>query len=317
MNEGRFGIWLIGAWGHLATATAIGLAGLQRRDPEFSGLVSDLPLLENLNLVDWDVFVLGGHEIRRTSSHAEARSLLASEPFADAGLLNTLFSFLATFDKNVRTGTLIHVGPAIEARATAATLKTRGETPRAAIERITADLRDFRKSHSLEHVIVVNVASTEPATTIDGTQLSWTELADVLDRGEQTPLPASALYAIAAMQSGCTYFNFAASLGSDLPACSELAARTGTLHMGRDGETDVSPLTKLRGRLWREGDSIRGAASILDLVRFGEREHRRRKSGLMTFLSPFFRCPQGATGEDHLVPLARLHAWANDATREP
>jgi myo-inositol-1-phosphate synthase len=168
----------------------------------------------------------------------------------------------------------------------------------------------------LEHVIVVNVASTEPTTAVEGTDISWPELADVLNQANQSPVPASTLYAAAAMQAGCTYFNFAASLGSDLPAFGELAALTGTIHMGRDGETGESPLMSLRAPPWRECDAIRGAGSVLDLARFGEREHRRGKSGLMTFLSPFFRRPMGTETDDLRGRLARLHAWADDVSRE-
>jgi myo-inositol-1-phosphate synthase len=316
MNEGRFGIWLIGAWGRLATATATGLACLQQHLPDIGGLVSDLPQFANLNLADWECFVLGGHEIRRTSYRVEARSLLATSHFLDAERLEKISFILAAFDKNIRTGTLVNVGSDIESRATAATLKTRGETPRSAIERITADLREFGTSHSLEHVIVVNVASTEPTTAVEETDISWAELVDVLNQADQAPVPASTLYAAAAMQAGFTYFNFAASLGSDLPPFSELAAITGTLHMGSNGETGESPLTSLRAPLWGECDPVRGAASILDLARFGERERRRGKSGLMTFLSSFFKRPMGSETDDLREPLARLDAWADDVSRE-
>jgi len=316
MNKGRFGIWLIGAWGGVATAAAAGLASLQRRVPDVGGLISELPQFARLDLADWDCFVLGGHEIRRTSYRVEARSLVANSQLFAAERLEKIAATLDAFDKNVRTGTLINVGSAIESLATAATLKTRGERPRAAIERITADLREFRVSHSLEHVIVVNLASTEPTTMVEVTGLSWPALARVLDQAEHSPVPASTLYAVAAMQAGCSVINFAASLGSDLPALGELAAATGTLHMGRDGETGESPLTSQRAPLWHECDSVRGAASVLDLARFGEREHRRGKSGLMTFLSPFFKRPMGTETGDLRGQSARLDAWADEVSRE-
>jgi myo-inositol-1-phosphate synthase len=316
MNNGRFGIWLIGAWGRIGTATAAGLAALQGRFFDAAGLVSDLPQFARLDLVDWECFVLGGHEIRRTSYRVEARSLLTSSPlFAAERLEKTAFT-LDAFDKNVRTGTLINVGAAIESLATPATRKTRGERPRTAIERIMIDLREFRVSQTLEHVIVVNLASTEAPATPEAIGLTWPELARVLDQAERSPLPASTLYAAAAMQAGCSYINFTASLGSDLPAFGELAAATGTLHMGRDGETNETPLTDLRAPLWRDCDSVRGAASVLDLARFAEREHRRGNSGLMTFLSPFFKCPMGTETDEFRGRLARLESWADDVSRE-
>jgi myo-inositol-1-phosphate synthase len=237
MNNGRFGIWLVGAWGGVATTVATGLAALQNGLSERVGLVSELPKYAQLDLADWKCFVLGGHEIRKTSYLAEARNLLDSSRVFSADLLAKAAPTLEAFDKNVRTGTLINVGSTIESFATPATLKTRGEPPRAALGRIAADLKEFRGTHNLDHVIVVNVASTEPPAEGDAAGLPWSELSRLLDQQDRSPVPASTLYAVAAMKSGCSYINFTPSVGSNLPALQELAAETGSLHMGRDGKT--------------------------------------------------------------------------------
>jgi myo-inositol-1-phosphate synthase len=50
-------------------------------------------------------------------------------------------------------------------------------------------------------------------------------------------LPASALYAIAALDLGHPYINFTPSVGSGLPAICDLALRRETCHMGHDGKT--------------------------------------------------------------------------------
>jgi myo-inositol-1-phosphate synthase len=132
---------------------------------------------------------------------------------------------------------LINVGSTIESLAGVAVLKTRGERPAAAIERIGADLDEFRRGQSLDHVIVVNVSSTEPPVTDDARKLTWGALKKCLDRDATSPIPASSIYAVAAMQSGCDYVNFTPSAGSDLPALEELAIEKGVLHVGRDGKT--------------------------------------------------------------------------------
>jgi myo-inositol-1-phosphate synthase len=237
MVSDKIGIWLIGAWGGVATTTAVGLAGLQHGLTDETGLVSALPRFEKLKLADWSRFVVGGHEIRQTSFQAAARELNEQSGVFDRDLLTAIEPLLTEWDGNVRPGTLINVGPTIESFASADTLNTRGETAAAAIERISADLSEFRKRQQLDQVIVVNVSSTEPPLKTDAAQLSWSDLSKQLDRAGESPIPASSIYAIAAILSGCSYVNFTPSIGSDMPALNELALQEGVLHVGRDGKT--------------------------------------------------------------------------------
>ncbi len=237
MNDDKIGLWLIGAWGGISTTVATGLAALRQGLVPTVGLVSELPRFARLDLAGWDRFVLGGHEIRKTSYLVEARNLLVNSHVFTADLLAKTADSLAAFDKNVRTGTLVNVGQTIESLASTSTLKTRGERPGAAIDRIAADLEEFRADHALTHIIVLNVASTEPPAAAGLDALSWIELADRLESAERSPVPASTVYAVAAMKAGCSYVNFTPSLGSDLRAVRELAVETGSLHMGRDGKT--------------------------------------------------------------------------------
>jgi myo-inositol-1-phosphate synthase len=50
-------------------------------------------------------------------------------------------------------------------------------------------------------------------------------------------LPASSLYAHAALDLGMAYVNFTPSVGASLPALDELARERGTVHGGKDGKT--------------------------------------------------------------------------------
>jgi myo-inositol-1-phosphate synthase len=67
---------------------------------------------------------------------------------------------------------------------------------------------------------------------------------------------------------------------------------------------------------WQGCDSLLAAPLVLDLVRFTEREHRRGKSGVMTFLSSFFKSPMGkdVPPEFHRQ-YALLEAWADEVAR--
>ena len=129
MADGKIGVWFIGAWGGVSTTAATGLAALQQGLADEAGLVSGLPRFADLNLVDWNHFVIGGHEIRRTCYAVEAKNLYDNSRVFSPQLLEKISSTLGEFDRSVRTGTLINVGTTIESLASAETLKTKGERP--------------------------------------------------------------------------------------------------------------------------------------------------------------------------------------------
>ncbi|GIW95862.1 MAG: myo-inositol-1-phosphate synthase [Pirellulaceae bacterium] len=236
MSDTRIGIWLIGARGGVATTTILGLLGLAKQKIPAIGLVSELALFNDLALASWDRFVVGGHEIRRSSLYDEAKKLFQSSHVLDPELIENCRDDLAKIDECIRPGILFNSGSTIEQLAQEGQAHC-PPAPRAAVEQLVEDLAAFRRDHQLHHVVVVNVASTEPPVderTIPGT---WDELSRQLDQAGQCPLRASSLYAIAAFEAGCSYVNFTPSLGSAAEALCQLALRRGQCHAGRDGKT--------------------------------------------------------------------------------
>jgi myo-inositol-1-phosphate synthase len=104
------------------------------------------------------------------------------------------------------------------------------------VERLRGDIDGFAKAERLDHVIVLNVASTEPPFALTRDLADGAPLGPILESGPEV-LPASSLYAIAAVQSGHSYVNFTPSLGASLPAVHAMAETTGSLLAGKDGKT--------------------------------------------------------------------------------
>ncbi len=237
MAKRRIGVWLIGAWGGVATTAVVGLMALKRGLTGTTALVSSLPPFDKLDLVGWDEIVLGGHEIRETTALVEAKQLLEKSHVFQPHLLAQLEADLAAFDKNVRPGTLINVGPTITSLAGPQALKFQNESASAAIARLAADIADFQQREKLDRVIVVNVSSTEPPPDEIVHKLSWAELSQKLDQPGPGILPASSLYAIAALRTKSPFVNFTPSVGTDCPSLKEYAKQQGVVHVGRDGKT--------------------------------------------------------------------------------
>jgi len=237
MAKRKVGVWLVGAWGGVATTVVVGLSALRKGLTDTTGLVSALPPFSGLDLVGWDELVVGGHEIRETTFSAEAQVLLEKSHVFNATALSAIAPQLAKFDKNVRPGTLVNVGPTIEALAGPAAAKTRKESALQAVNRLAKDITEFKTREKLERVIVVNVSSTEPSPPDDIRNWRWADVQKSLQSKGPSPLPASTLYAIAAIQSGSPFVNFTPSIGSDLPGIDEYALQQKVPHVGRDGKT--------------------------------------------------------------------------------
>jgi myo-inositol-1-phosphate synthase len=235
MTKPRIGIWLVGAKGGVATTAIMGLCTLKRGLIGHTGLVSELPQFQDVGLTDWTEFLVGGHEIRDVPLSKEAMRMASENRAIEPRLVDDCRNELSKIDRRIRPGTIHKSGPTISRLA--CDRVPRRESPRQAVERLQADMSRFAKTNRLEHVIVVNVASTEPAVDTDSIPENWRDLEPLLDRPRKCPLPASSLYAVAALDLRFSYINFTPSLGSAPAALDELAQLRETRHMGSDGKT--------------------------------------------------------------------------------
>jgi myo-inositol-1-phosphate synthase len=220
----------------VATTVALGLAALRRKLANEIGLVSALPEFAHLPLPAWDQIVLGGHEIRTPSLAEEAQRLHRDGRVFDQDTLVACRDDLDQMDDEIRPGTLWNVGSTIGQLASPGYAPNSEATPLDAVRRLQADLDDFSRRFELDQTVVVNLASTEVPTDESQWPATWDQ-AELQLRTPDCPLPASTLYAIAALDLGMAYVNFTPSLGSTPAGIDELARKRGTCHAGRDGKT--------------------------------------------------------------------------------
>lgn len=236
MRDRRVGLWLVGAFGGVGTTITLGLAALSRGLIKSTGLVTALPAFQHLGLPDAADFVVGGHEIRRGSFLESAEEFQRNSGIFEAELIAACRDDLNAASARVRPGTKLGAGPTIAKLGTWGDEKP-DRTAAQAIDRLGADLAAFADAEKLDHLIVLNVASTEPLFQPAAVHRDWEALKSELSGGGPELLPASSLYAIAALRAGHTYLNFTPSLGASIPALYQLAESTGALHGGKDGKT--------------------------------------------------------------------------------
>src|SRR4029077_17549466 len=79
--------------------------------------------------------------------------------------------------------------------------------------------------------------STEPPFELNESHTTLEKLETALIANRDPVLPASSLYAIAALDLGMPYVNFTPSLGAGVPALEELAVQRKASVCGKDGKT--------------------------------------------------------------------------------
>ena len=233
MPDHRTGVWLIGARGGVATTLMTGLAALRRGAIESVGLVTAREPFSRLDLVGFGDLVVGGHDIRSAALATEARRMWSESRAIPPDLLGGAADFFAEVEPRLRPGTVVAAGERIASLAGAAVPV---ETPREAIRRIRADIEAFAAAERLRHVVVVNVASTEPPLERP-LPPDFAAIEPLLDDAAACPLPASSLYFLAAAEAGASYVNFTPSTGATPPALQQVARARGIAHAGCDGKT--------------------------------------------------------------------------------
>lgn len=214
----RTGLWLVGAGGSVAATVAAGLAALSAGVAGRTGLVTAQPALDGANLVDTTDLVTGGHDVTTVSLAKRAEDLAAAGVIPH-GLPPLIAHELDAASARIRPGY---------------TLGAEGQ--REAIERLAADLREFREREDLARVVVINVSSTE-APVVDHPGLSDLDALENAWAAGESPLPPSSVYAAAAFAAGCGFVDFTPSAGARLPVLGTLAADAGMPWGGSDGKT--------------------------------------------------------------------------------
>jgi myo-inositol-1-phosphate synthase len=236
-TDGRTGVWFIGACGAVATLTVVGCRAVARGLQPPTGLLTEGPLFDGLNLPALGDLVFGGHEIRNTDPHCAAHEFAADVGVIDAPLLSLLDDDLRAFSENVRPGFVVNPSSAVSAMARDGRV-SRLRSPRKIVEAIQRDLADFQARNDLARVVVVNVSSTEPPGHMPIEYADLAAFDAMLDsKRPRKALTASVLHAYAALDAGHPFVNFTPSPGSTIPALAELAEKRGVPHTGSDGKT--------------------------------------------------------------------------------
>ncbi|MEV8389177.1 MULTISPECIES: inositol-3-phosphate synthase [unclassified Streptomyces] len=200
----RTGVWFVGARGSVATTAVAGCAAVTAGLHPATGMVTETAPFAGTGLPALSSLVFGGHDTASCPLPKRAEALTAAGVLPH-GLPTAIHTELAAADREIRAG-----GPQPG--------DTRSDEE--IIDSFADDLREFAGRTGVARTVVINVSSTEPQPAPDDPRL-----------------PASSLYAAAAIRAGCSYVNFTPSTGLRTEALTAAAEAGGLPHAGRDGKT--------------------------------------------------------------------------------
>ena len=224
-------IWIAGARGAIATTLTAGVLAAEHDLVPLEAVLTETAPFHGLGLPPLDCVTIGGCDLAPGTLATSARDALAGVGSFSSETIDALLPDLERI--RVTRGILRGGGTAVEALAGTERDALTAGTAREAADRLLGDIRAFAVD---EPTVVVNLTSTEPPPPPELFDWSADDLERAID-ADDPRIPASCLYAYAAIRAGCPHANFTPSAGAALPAIAELARASGVPLAGRDGKT--------------------------------------------------------------------------------
>ena len=201
--------------------TQMGTIRLGKRTDGRSPLIRDfVPLasLDDLVFGGWDIFEENCYEAAKTAGVLEAEMLEKVRPELEA-----IKPWPAVFDQEYVKRLN---GPNIK----------KGSNKRELAEQIIQDIRNFKEKQQVDRLVLVWCGSTEIFLEPGPVHQTLEAFEKGLEASDPV-IASSMIYAYAAIKEGVPYANAAPNLSADIPALTELAAKTSTPLAGKDRKT--------------------------------------------------------------------------------
>jgi myo-inositol-1-phosphate synthase len=205
----------------IGSLTQMGTIRLGKRTDGRSPMIKDfVPLAELKDLVfgGWDIFTDSAYEAAATAQVLNPQHLEPLKPFLD-----NIKPMPAVFDKNY---VKLLDGPNVK----------KGKNKLELANQLREDIRNFKKQHGCDRLVMIWCASTETFQTASEIHDSVASFEKALERSDENISP-SQIYAYAALQEGVPYANGAPNLTVDLPVMQELSRKHNAPIAGKDFKT--------------------------------------------------------------------------------
>ena len=228
-NSGRTGVWLVGAYGDIATTLIVGKFAIQNKLSSETGLVSSIEPMNQLGFVELNELVVGGHDIVENTLTNQAEVICERSKTYSYRLFQKIKPQLEEVDKNIVN---------VPELAWNVFKPTEGVLSLDELcEKFRQLLRDFVNNNELDHVVVVNLASAEPQVSLSDLHADLDSFINLLASDRKDLVTPSMLCAYSAFMEGFSFVNFTPNVGASVDALKQLADKQSASYCGNDGKT--------------------------------------------------------------------------------
>lgn len=228
-NQVKTGVWLIGAYGDIATTLIVGVTAIKNNLLSSNGLVTELSPMQELDLCDLNDLVIGGHDIIKNSVSKQAEAICETARTFSYSLLKDINPHLDAIDNNI----VVIPELAWDTNHVLQDTLSLNEL----CNKFRQPLLDFIAKHSLDHLVVVNVASAEVYTPLTEAHHDCAAFLELINSDSKHLVSPSMLCAYVAFMTDCSYVNFTPNTGASIGALQSLAAQRKQVFCGNDGKT--------------------------------------------------------------------------------
>jgi len=228
-NHHRTGVWLVGAYGDIATTLIVGSCAIRNNLISRNGLVTELSPMQQLDLIKLDELIIGGHDIVDNTVANQAESICVRSRTYSYPLLQQVTAQLEKINED------IVVAPELSWNV----LQPVKDLPALdeLCNKIRTMIQQFAAKHKLDHVVVVNIASAEEQNPLTEAHEDFAAFLNLLATDRKDLVPPSMLCAYAALMEDCSYINFTPNIGASIGALQNLALERKLPYYGNDGKT--------------------------------------------------------------------------------
>ena len=225
----KTGVWLAGAKGDIASTLMVGTIAMNQGLSSATGLTTALPPIDQLPLVPTGNLVFGGIDISPRPLFESAESLYTDSRTISREILDAAAPELERIEQDILIDGNMAWRPSGPVAGT--------PTLRELTDKLRAHLRGFREKHGLQHLVVVNLCSSEPEPGATPEHDSLEGLERIIDDNRKDLVTPGICYIYSALMEGCSFLNFTPNTGTTLGAIEELAEKQRLPYYGNDGKT--------------------------------------------------------------------------------
>ena len=242
----KFGLFLVGARGAIATTILHGLEAMRAGTPPI-GLVTETGMFANVRLADPARFRCSGWDV--AGDVHRAASDLARTGVLPHDLVELAAALRDRFEMDLAPGVPEPEDEDLVDPQSAERLKL---PPARMVDALRHDLREWLQEPRMRRGVVVYLASAERSRPLPpGWDNPEANPLDLLEVAPET-ISRSLLYGAAAIAEGLPYINFTSAPGASAAAMSGWAKRVGVPVFGNDGKTGETLLKTALAPMFRD-----------------------------------------------------------------